>query len=100
MSREPEPGAAGTTERDLPGSEDEMERTRRRAYALWEREGRPEGSADRYWYQAEQDIREPVTAQALAVRTGLNIDEAQDLIDRLGVDWELLEQAAASRGGA
>jgi hypothetical protein len=79
-------------------SDDEIERTRRRAYRLWERDGRPEGAADRYWYQAEQDIREPVTAQALAARTGLNIDEAQDLIERLGADWELLEQAAASRG--
>lgn len=98
MPRQPESGTPGTTERDLPSSADEMERTRRRAYALWERDGRPEGSADRYWYQAEQDIREPVTAQALAVRTGLNIDEAQDLIDRLGADSELLEQAAASRG--
>jgi hypothetical protein len=90
-------GGAMTTGRDLPSSEDEIERARRRAYALWERDGRPEGSTDRYWYQAEQDIREPVTAQAFAVRTGLNIDEAQELIDRLGADWELLEQAAASR---
>ncbi|MET0942736.1 MAG: DUF2934 domain-containing protein [Mesorhizobium sp.] len=98
MPRQPESGTPGTTERDLPSSADEMERTRRRAYALWERDGRPEGSADSYWYQAEQDTLEPVTAQALAVRTGLNIDEAQDLIDRLGADWELLEQAAASRG--
>jgi hypothetical protein len=97
MPRQPKPGAPGTTEGDLPSPEDEMERTRRRAYALWERDGRPEGSAERYWYQAEQDMREPVTAQALAMRTGLNIDEAQDLIDRLGPDWELLEQAAASR---
>jgi Protein of unknown function (DUF2934) len=96
--RQPEPGAPETTERDLPTSEDEMERIRRRAYSLWERDGRQEDSADSYWYQAEQDMREPVTAQAVAVRTGLNIDEAQELIDRLGADWELLEQAAASRG--
>ena len=88
---------AFTTGSNPPSSEEEVERTRRRAFAMWERDGRPEGSPDAYWYQAERDLREPVTAQALAVRTGLNIDEAQDLIDRLGADWELLEQAASSR---
>jgi len=88
---------AFTTRIRTPGAEEDFERTRRRAFSLWERDGRPDGSPDEFWYRAEQELREPVTAQALAVRTGLNIDEAQDLIDRLGSDWELLEQAAASR---
>ena len=90
-------GDTMTTGNDLQSSEEDVERTRRRAFALWERDGGPEGSPDAYWYQAERELREPVTAQALAVRTGLNVDEAQDLIDRLGADWELLEKAAASR---
>src|SRR5215212_9004564 len=29
----------------------------RRAYELWEKEGRPEGSDLRHWLQAEQDLR-------------------------------------------
>jgi hypothetical protein len=30
---------------------------RERAYALWEREGRPEGGAARHWAQAEEELR-------------------------------------------
>ena len=84
------------TRRFMPGSEEEIERTRRRAFALWQRDGEPEGEHEKFWFRAETDLREPVTAQALAVRAGLSIDEAQELIDRLGPDWELLEQAASS----
>ena len=36
---------------DAPGSEDDFERTRRRAFAPWERDGRPGGSPDAYWRQ-------------------------------------------------
>lgn len=31
----------------------DQERIRRQAYALWEAEGRPSGSADRHWNEAE-----------------------------------------------
>jgi hypothetical protein len=31
-------------------------RVRERAYALWEREGRPEGHAERHWFQAEAEL--------------------------------------------
>jgi hypothetical protein len=34
--------------------EDEV---RDRAHAIWEREGRPEGSAERHWAQAEEELR-------------------------------------------
>ena len=34
--------------------EDEV---RARAHALWEREGRPEGGAERHWAQAEEGLR-------------------------------------------
>ena len=32
------------------------ERIQRRAYALWEQEGRPEGQADDHWRQAEAEV--------------------------------------------
>ena len=32
------------------------ERVRRRAYEIWEREGRPEGCADYYWTRAKEEI--------------------------------------------
>ena len=31
-------------------------RIRELAYDLWERDGRPEGGADEYWYEAERRI--------------------------------------------
>ena len=33
------------------------QRVRERAYAIWEREGRPEGEADRHWFTAEAELR-------------------------------------------
>lgn len=32
------------------------ERIRQRAYAIWEREGRPEGLKDRHWHQAAEEV--------------------------------------------
>jgi hypothetical protein len=32
-------------------------RVRERAHAIWEREGRPEGGAERHWAQAEEELR-------------------------------------------
>jgi hypothetical protein len=32
-------------------------RVRERAYAIWEREGRPEGGAEQHWAQAEEELR-------------------------------------------
>ncbi|WP_462381861.1 DUF2934 domain-containing protein [Pseudomonas sp. Marseille-QA0892] len=34
------------------------ERTRERAYAIWESEGRPEGKHDDHWAQAQDEYRE------------------------------------------
>jgi hypothetical protein len=34
-----------------------LAKLRERAYALWEREGRPEGDAARHWAQAEEELR-------------------------------------------
>jgi hypothetical protein len=35
---------------------DVQERIRRRAYSLWEEEGRPEGCADAHWLRAEAEM--------------------------------------------
>ncbi|MQW63150.1 DUF2934 domain-containing protein [Sinorhizobium meliloti] len=32
------------------------ERIRRRAYEIWEREGRPDEEHDRHWHQAEKEL--------------------------------------------
>jgi Protein of unknown function (DUF2934) len=37
---------------------DPERRTRERAYLLWERAGRPEGEADRFWEQARREEAE------------------------------------------
>lgn len=37
-----------------------------------------------------------MTVEALAMRTGITGDQAQDLIDRLGNDREAIEEAARS----
>jgi Protein of unknown function (DUF2934) len=33
------------------------DKVRERAYAIWEREGQPEGGAERHWAQAEEELR-------------------------------------------
>src|SRR4051794_37207945 len=33
------------------------EKVHERAYAIWEREGRPEGGAERHWAEAEEELR-------------------------------------------
>ncbi|RWB57424.1 MAG: DUF2934 domain-containing protein, partial [Mesorhizobium sp.] len=88
--------------------DDREDKIRERAYQIWEREGRIHGDPERHWHQAEAEIdREaalPLTAgdalpetrelassdvltvEALAVRTGISGDQAQELLDRLGND--------------
>lgn len=39
-----------------PMTEDRESRIRRRAYALWEEEGRPDGRTDEHWAWAEAEI--------------------------------------------
>jgi hypothetical protein len=40
------------------------QRVRERAYAIWEREGRPEDGAERHWTVAETELKaEPGTPQ-------------------------------------
>jgi Protein of unknown function (DUF2934) len=46
--------AATTTSRGRP--DDLHERVRRRAYELWESEGRPAGRERDHWFQAEHEV--------------------------------------------
>lgn len=43
-------------------SGDRDERIRQRAHKLWESEGKPEGSAQRHWQQAEAEITQADSA--------------------------------------
>ncbi|MFD1984038.1 DUF2934 domain-containing protein [Mesorhizobium newzealandense] len=92
------------------------EKIQQRAYEIWEREGG--GDPEQHWYRAAAEIdreaAQPLTAddalpetseiassdilavEALAMRTGISGDEAQELIDRLGHDRAATEQAARS----
>jgi hypothetical protein len=98
--------------------DDRHERIQRRAYEIWEREGGVHGVDQRQWRQAEAEIdREDAlpliaddalpdtreiassdvfTVEALAMRTGISAEQAQDLIDRLGKDRAAIEEAARS----
>jgi hypothetical protein len=40
----------------LPKSREQEERIRRRAYELWERDGRPEHGHEQYWLRAETEL--------------------------------------------
>ena len=55
------------------------DRVRERAYAIWEREGRPEGGAERHWTQAEGELRAEEgggSGPAAADATGTATEEA------------------------
>ena len=99
-------------------NDDRTEKIKQRAYEIFQREGSILGNHERHWHQAEMEIdREaalPLTAddalpetreidstdvltvEALAMRTGISGDEAQELLDRLGNDRAAIEQAARS----
>ncbi|MER8870591.1 DUF2934 domain-containing protein [Mesorhizobium sp. M0814] len=99
--------------------DDRHEKIRQRAYEIWVREGRPHGAHERHWQQAKHELdlndattvpaddgaaehgptgtiasSDVLTVEALAMRTGITGDQAQELIDRLGNDRATLEEAA------
>jgi hypothetical protein len=41
-----------------------QQKVRERAYAIWEREGRPEGGAEQHWAQAVEELRAEEQGQA------------------------------------
>jgi hypothetical protein len=51
------PSRSGGPKRPQAESPDEEE-VRRRAYALWDEDGRPPGRDDEYWHRAEQELKE------------------------------------------
>jgi Protein of unknown function (DUF2934) len=48
---------------------DWLSKIRARAYAIWERLGRPEGAAERHWSQAEEELRAEEQGRAGAPST-------------------------------
>lgn len=58
-------------------TEEREQRIRERAYRLWEEDGRPEGQADAYWQQAEQQVGAEASA-AEPVRNPEPIPTAED----------------------
>ena len=48
-------GAAQPSQSDS-GAEPREQKIRRRAYELWEQDGRPAGRDDDYWHRAEREI--------------------------------------------
>jgi hypothetical protein len=61
------PGAPTMTRRAAPkrAGEGMHERIQRRAYELWESEGRPEGRQHAHWQQAEMEITRARTRTSL-----------------------------------
>ena len=44
-------------------SDDREDRIRKRAHALWEQNGRPEGRHEEHWHQASQEDDDPTKPQ-------------------------------------
>ena len=51
------------------------ERVRTRAYEIWEREGRPEGGAERDWLEAEEELRAEDTAMGSAHESEAELED-------------------------
>ncbi|NTF46570.1 DUF2934 domain-containing protein [Agrobacterium rhizogenes] len=66
---------------------DKHEQIRRRAYEIWEDEGRPDGAAMRHWLQASDELEEDNEHETL-----------QDLIDEDDRDDEAMLHAAGESG--
>jgi hypothetical protein len=66
---------------------DKHEQIRRRAYEIWEDEGRPDGAAMRHWLQASDELEEDNEHETL-----------QDLIDEDDRDDEAILHAAGESG--
>ena len=52
-----------------------QEVVRRRAYAIWKREGQPDGQADRHWSMAEQELQAIAHAQPVGSLNQLHSGE-------------------------
>jgi hypothetical protein len=57
---------------------DREERVRRRAYDIWEREGRPEGCEERHWGQALAEVVVEDMAAGRSTADALDLERAVD----------------------
>lgn len=71
--------------------ESHEDKIRERAYAIWEREGSPEGMQDWHWEQAEAEIR----AEEDAPMDRNDVNQSDPMTDAAGA---VGEEAAPARG--
>ncbi|WP_241665517.1 DUF2934 domain-containing protein [Teichococcus oryzae] len=69
--------------REEPMQDDEQDRIRQRAHAIWEQQGRPEGRDADHWRQAEQEAgsagQQPATApEGASSSAGLPLNPGDD----------------------
>ena len=63
----------------------EDEQVRKRAYELWEQEGKPDDRHDEFWHQAQAEIAssgkdEPVETLREVAATNLRRDQRQEMV--------------------
>ena len=72
-------------------AENREQRLRRRAYALWEQDGSPEGGAERYWGMAEREWMPSFAAPAKSPDSDAMPDTGHAAADK---DEPLVEEKA------
>ena len=65
----------------------------RRAYELWEAEGRPEGRDVAHWHQAEGNITDPVVAP---IPEAPPVASAEEIIEDAAAPAETIEESAGA----
>jgi hypothetical protein len=67
----------------MKNMDDREELIGRRAYAIWENEGRPEGQHERHWEQARQDMSPVTTIDETGV---VQAESEQDTLSALPME--------------
>jgi hypothetical protein len=57
-------------------------KVRERAYELWEKDGRPEGSEEFYWRLAQDQLTAEATAEPVPTEWEAGLDQAPEDIER------------------
>jgi hypothetical protein len=65
---------------------------RSRSYQLWEREGRPAGRSEEYWFRAKNEIEEEMERQWRAI--GLEAETVPFVPSRLAISQRPVRNAA------
>jgi Protein of unknown function (DUF2934) len=76
--------------------EDREERIRKRAYEIWEREGRPHGRDAEHWGQATSEIDAEVAASGLETKSAEPAEPEASPADRRRAVRRPVEQARQS----